>query len=144
MAQYHLRKWRDPLLRKPCDPVEDFSKLDELIASMYGVMRVHSGMGLAAPQVGDSRQVVIALIDDRCKVFVNPKIESKEGYIPRLERCLSFPGLVVPTIRNYRINITYQNQQGKVLNGTFVDKTATILQHEVDHLKGRLMFDYFR
>ena len=63
MINHYLRKWGDPILRQSCHPVEDFSMLAELINSMHSTLRYYSGIGLAAPQVGDNRQVIIAKIN---------------------------------------------------------------------------------
>jgi len=144
MEQYHLRKWGDPILRKPCKTVEDFSQLDGLIDSLGFIMEKNSGCGLAAPQVGDSRKVLIAKINNNPKVFVNPTIENAKGYVPFLEGCLSFPGITVPTMRRYSIDLKYQDKNGSEIEKTFKGISAIVLQHEIDHLNGKLMFHYFR
>ena len=143
MDDYYLRKWGDPVLREPCEAVEDFSQLDFLIDSMYSIMRQNLGCGIAAPQVGDSRQVLIAQIGLKSEVFVNPRIEFARGYVPFLEGCLSFPFLLVPKIRRYRIDVNYFDRYGAEKSNTFRGLNAIILQHEIDHLNGKLMFHYF-
>jgi peptide deformylase len=136
MDGYYLRTWSDPILTKNCRPVEDFSDLDFLIDTMYSIMTTHSGVGIAAPQVGDDRRVIIA----KSKVFINPIILTVEGTIRYTEGCLSFPGSIVEMERGRRIEVEYQNRSGKYERGIFKNRDAVILQHEIDHLNGKIIY----
>jgi len=144
MTNYYLRKWSDPVLRQKCEKVEDFSKLGNLVNSMLEIMNNHEGIGIAAPQIGDTRQVLIAKVNSKYQVFVNPEIKKARGFIPYLEGCLSFPGLTVPTLRKYSIDVEYQNTTGKKLSQKFSGVDSIVMQHEIDHLNGKLMFNYLK
>ena len=144
MIDYHLRKWGDPILRQKCRQVEDISELGGLILSMRSIMSDHSGLGLAAPQIGDDRQILIAKISGDPQVFINPTITKAKGYIPFIEGCLSLPGLIIPTLRRSSIEVEYQTIGGTKKSGTYTGLNAIVLQHEIDHLNGKLMYQYFK
>ena len=144
MAEYYIRKWFDPILRKKCTRVHDFPGLDGLISALNSFMSKESGLGLAAPQIGDDRQVLLAKIKGSVQEFVNPEITGAKGYIPFIEGCISLPGLIVPRIRRYSIDVSYQDRTGKKKTGTFKGLSSIILQHEIDHLNGKLMYNYFK
>jgi len=111
MQNYYIRKWENPILRKKCSVVKDFSNLDDLISSMNSLLGFFDS-GISAPQVGDNRKVILAKINFQRKLFVNPKIKSSKGYVPLIEGCISFPGIIVPTIRRYSIDLEYQDEKG--------------------------------
>ena len=144
MTDYYLRKWFDPILRKPCVPIEDFSNLSDLVDSMKTIMSENYGVGLAAPQVGDSRQILVAKVKGKKNIFINPKIIYGEGLIILREGCLSFPRIFVPTFRKELIQVEYQDINGVKIKEIFGNIDAVILQHEIDHLRGKLMFQYFK
>ena len=144
MTEYYLRKWNDPILRKECRKVEDFSSLENLVSSMRSIMKKYEGLGLAAPRVGDDRSVLLAQIGSMPKLFINPQIVSAAGYIPFIEGCLSFPGVTVPKLRRYRIDLRYQDEKGMQKEETFRGLNSIVLQHEIDHLHGRLLYQLFK
>jgi peptide deformylase len=137
MPEYYLRMEHDAILKKKCHEVRGFSALDTLIESMYTIMHNHGGVGIAAPQVGDDRRVIIASVDSFPEIFVNPKIIHASGYTMFKEGCLSFPGFTRYVLRKNRIEVDYYTIDGQNIVQTFSGRTAVILQHEIDHLDGK-------
>ena len=143
---YRLRRWGDPVLRERCADVDDFSEdsdLEALLSAMYHIKAQHGGIGIAAPQVGDGRRVVLADVHGWTQEFVNPRITARSGFRPSLEGCLSVPFLLLPKLRSSSIDVEYQDRHGVSHAGVFSGYDATVLQHELDHLDGRLIVDYF-
>ena len=131
-STYYLRTRESESLRQIASEVTDFTNLSELIYEMYNTMTMYGGIGIAAPQIGDSRRVLLV-----CgKEFVNPVIVKSKGYIPSLESCLSFPGRIGFKLRRYSIDVEYQDRYGNAQNGHYVGRNSIILQHEMDHLNG--------
>lgn len=137
----------DEVLSKPCVPVTEFDEgLKDLVENMRSTMYASKGVGIAAPQVGVSKCVIIVDPDGDADVsqstFVNPKIlwSSKEtvGYS---EGCLSIPSVFVSVERPECIEVEYQALDGQKRVEKFGGWAARILQHEVDHLSGIVMFD---
>tara|TARA_Y100000310_G_scaffold244580_1_gene249358 strand:+ start:238 stop:747 length:510 start_codon:yes stop_codon:yes gene_type:complete len=136
----------DPILKKrglPFDfdnPQEDPKKLaKELVESMYK----YEGLGLSACQIGVDLKVFSMISDDRPIVCFNPRItEFSEETTYIREGCLSFPGLWFPVQRAYGVNVTFANEDGENMNGTFVQLTAKVFQHEYDHMLGKLYLEY--
>lgn len=144
--KYYLRKWPNAILKKKCDKVTDFSELDELVQSMDNIAKssLWHAFGISAPQIGDSRRVFITYFGREKKVFVNPEILRAKGFVPSLEGCLSFPFFIIlPKIRRYSVEVAYQDQNGTHKQETFKGFDATIIQHENDHLNGKLIVNYF-
>jgi len=144
MTDYYLRQWGDPILRTLCDPVENFSSLEDLIHTMREIMHSHNGLGISALQVGETKRVLLAMINGKATVFINPQITKSRGYIPTLEDCLSLPGLFLPKIRRYSIEVQYQDENGKEKSASLKGLNSIVLQHEMDHLNGKLIFHYFK
>ncbi len=143
---YHLRRWGDPVLREQCAEVEDFSDssgLEALLSAMYRIKAQHGGIGIAAPQVGDAQKVVLAEVSGWTREFVNPRITARSGHRLSLEGCLSVPFLLLTKLRSSSIDVEYQDRHGVSHAGVFSGYDATVLQHELDHLDGRLIVDYF-
>lgn len=139
---YHLRKWSDRHLKQVCRPVEDFSNLNELVLELKVKMLENRGVGMAAPQIGDDRRVLVALVGDGYEVFVNPEIKQESGHIPSIEGCLSYPGLVALKMRRYNIEVAYQTAKGEHKDAIFKGDDAIVLQHEIDHLNGKVLFPH--
>ena len=123
--------------------------LAQLTRDMAETMYAAPGVGLAAPQVSDSRRVLV--IDSgekehrgiRCFAMVNPEIiERSEDLIPWYETCLSVPDIEVKVMRNRRVKVAWQDpQDGSPRDGWFEDYEAIIVQHEIDHLAGEILLD---
>jgi peptide deformylase len=141
-----LRILGDPALRQPTKAVTVFdSRLEKLAAVMIAVMRREEGVGLAAPQIGvPSRVMVWRHPDEEDKeyVFVNPEIVSRsEECNTAGEGCLSVPGCTVELSRNDEVVVTAQDLEGNPLELEAAGIVARIMQHEIDHLDGRLILD---
>ena len=141
-----LFTYPDPLLKEISKEVTDFSKeLKSLTDDMFKTMYENSGIGLAAPQVGIlKRIVVIDLQEDDKKVpliFINPQIIEACGSTTFEEGCLSVPGYHEVVKRKKDITVKFQDLEGKeqVINATGL--LAICLQHEIDHLSGILFVD---
>jgi len=138
----------DPLLRRKAHPVITFDAVlqafvDEMAETMYDA----PGIGLAATQIGDPRQIIVV---DTSKgkgnkdfmVLINPRILSSEGRQIDEEGCLSVPELTSNVKRFKKIVVSYRNIQGEEVEIEAEDRFAVVLQHEIDHLHGILFLDH--
>jgi len=143
-----LVKYPDVFLRSVSKtvpfPLDD--KTSRLIKFMYKAMYQHHGIGLAAIQVGyQKRMFVMDCTRSQTgeKVFINPEIvERSEETIRDNEGCLSSPGKTGDVSRHIRIILKYQDENGKEERKTFYNLEARCIQHEMDHLDGKLCIDY--
>lgn len=135
----------NPVLRQVGKPVEHFDeKLQQLIDDMFETMYHAKGVGLAAPQIGLSLQLsVIDVIGDKTQqiVIANPKIISQEGQKTYEEGCLSVPGAYDKVVRADKVTVAAQDRQGKHFEITADGLLGECLQHEIDHLNGKLFVD---
>lgn len=146
MAIRKIRTDEDPILRKKSKVVSNYNdRLKVLVEDMYETMDVAYGVGLAAPQVGILKRVIV--IDNRDEengkrfYMINPEIIEKEGVEVGMEGCLSVPGKQGTVERSKDIKVRYNDLSGeeKILEAE--DFLARILQHEIDHLDGILYTD---
>lgn len=140
-----IRKIGDQILRKQTEPVTDFSQLPTLIKEMTEIMREEKGIGLAANQAGVSKAVCI--IDtsygiNPIEIFVNPKIMSTSDLIDFEEGCLSIPGISATIKRFNKVKVQYQNLVGEKQEQEMEGLSAIAIQHEIDHLNGKLYVDH--
>ncbi len=131
----------DPILAQKCRVVEDFDeRLAQLIDDMIETMRLNNGVGLAAPQVGMLKRVVVVQVDrDKPAIeLVNPEIIKAEGIQEEAEGCLSCPGEYGITKRPMRVKVKAKNRFGKehIYEGEAL--LARAFCHEIDHLNGIL------
>lgn len=136
----------DPALRRQTDVVADFdARLEKLAATMLEVMRQEDGVGLAAPQIGVTSRIFVwrdPEHDDEEHVFVNPLIVSRsEECSVAGEGCLSVPGCTVEVERADEVVVSAQDLRGDPIELEAAGIVARIMQHEIDHLDGRLMLD---
>lgn len=151
MAILDILTFPDPFLRLKAKQVTNFDKdFQDLVNNMFETMRVAPGVGLAAPQIGQSlRVVVIEYTDDETEgakpksyVLVNPEIVKRsEETVTDLEACLSVPGLAGEVERNLGITVKARNRFGKPTKIHVEGWLARIFQHELDHLDGVLYID---
>jgi peptide deformylase len=151
MEPLELRYFGDAILRKVAAPVEKFDdELRGFAEAMIDTMRSERGIGLAAPQVGRSVQVIVALrmedgddVEVPAEVLVNPKVvyTSKETWSVE-EGCLCIPGVSASVIRPTEVEVEYQDLQGSVRRVRSDKFFGRILLHEIDHLNGVLFIDY--
>ena len=142
MASYQIRLFGDPVLTTRAGEVTDIDgKLVRLAEDMVDTMHRASGLGLAAPQVGiQKRLFVYQLGDDEDPItIVNPTITESRGEWEYEEGCLSIPGLFFPIVRPKEIHLTGYDLDGKEISIEADEVEARCLQHEMDHLDGRLL-----
>jgi len=143
--------YHEDVLRQKAKPVETFDEeLQDLVENMIETMRDAPGVGLAAPQIGVSKQVIVVefgdendeTIPEQLYVFINPEIVNQsEERIAGLEGCLSVPGYVGEVERSQVITVRGQDQYGKKKKIRAQGWLARIFQHEIDHLNGILYTD---
>ena len=138
----------DPTLRKKSRKISEFNEtLQLLITDMTETMYDAPGVGLAAPQIGESIQLIVVNASQEedgrdTLVMINPEITAKEGSQVDEEGCLSVLELTATVKRNQKITVSYQDVTGENLELTAEDRFAIILQHEIDHLHGILFIDH--
>lgn len=133
----------DPRLRLKGEPVTSFGKyLHELLEDLAATMRAAPGVGLAAPQVGEALQACVIEVEGQLHELVNPRIVRAVGDEEDLEGCLSIPGYVAYVTRRERVWVVAQNRVGKKIKISGTGLLARALQHELDHLDGKLYIDY--
>jgi peptide deformylase len=139
-----------PSLRHPAKPVPGIdNSLRRVVAELFRLMYENKGLGLAAPQIGLPFQLfVMNLKGDAAqpeleRVYINPVISDKKGSVEGEEGCLSFPGLFQKVRRARSIRVRAYDQHGGVIDRELSDLEARVVQHETDHLHGRLFIDYF-
>lgn len=149
MAVRPILHYPDKRLRNPGLLVETFDEeLAELVDDMAETMYAAPGVGLAAPQIGVSQRIFlvdVATAQDEpsdLRVFVNPEIVERVGEICWEEGCLSFPGVHEDVRRAERIKVKAQNQHGEPFELEADGLLAVAIQHENDHLDGKLMIDH--
>lgn len=133
----------DPRLRMPGQPVTSFGKLlHSLIEDLVHTMRAAPGVGLAAPQLGEPLDVAVVEAKGRTYELVNPRIVREKGDVTDLEGCLSIPGYVADISRRERVWVEAQDRHGRHYKFSEHGFLARAVQHELDHLKGKLYIDY--
>ena len=132
----------DPTLRKVCRPVTKFDeRLETLLDDMLETMYAAPGVGLAAPQVGILRRVVVIDVGEGLLELVNPEILSTEGEQRQMEGCLSVPGKRGVVARPAKVTVRALNRRGKPIEIVGEGFLAIALCHEIDHLDGVLYVD---
>ena len=133
----------DPRLRLVGAPVDTFGKyLHELLDDLTQTMRDAPGVGLAAPQIGEPWQVCVIEVEGRLHELVNPRIVRASGNDRDLEGCLSLPGYVAYVERREKVWLEAQNRHGRAIKPVGSGLLARAMQHELDHLAGKLYIDY--
>jgi peptide deformylase len=133
----------DPRLRLKGQEVESFGPpLHRLLDDLTETMRHAPGVGLAAPQLGEALNVAVVEVGDRLLELVNPRIVRAEGDDRDLEGCLSIPGFVAYVTRRERVWVVAQNRHGRRYKVAGSGLLGRALQHELDHLQGKLYIDY--
>ena len=146
MSVLEVVHYGDPILRKKCNSVKDFSKLESLLNDMFDTMYEENGIGLAANQVGFDMNLFIIDIsgieeDEKTRVFINGEIINSEGESWFEEGCLSIPDIRLNVKRPDIIKFKYQDEKGQEFEEEFDGLLARAIQHEVDHLNGVFIID---
>jgi len=138
-----IRVFGDPVLRKKAKPVNRVSSQHrQILSQMAQSMYEGGGIGLAAPQVGISAQLIIVDIGKGLYKLVNPKIVKRQGRQAIEEGCLSVPGVCLKVKRSKQVWIQAMDENNNLLKIEARDLFACVLQHEIDHLKGKLIIDH--
>ncbi|MBA3852026.1 MAG: peptide deformylase [Chloroflexi bacterium] len=133
----------DPRLRLKGEPVDAFGKyLHELLDDLAETMRAAPGVGLAAPQLGIALQACVVEVEGQLHELVNPRMVRSTGDDHDLEGCLSLPGYVAYVTRREKVWIAAQNRHGRKVKVAGAGLLSRAMQHELDHLAGKLYIDY--
>lgn len=139
MAIRQIRMRDDEILRKRCKEVTKFDeKLGILLDDMYETMTKADGVGLAAPQVGILKRVVVIDVGNGRIELINPEIIETEGEQDGAEGCLSFPGLFGNVKRPYKVKVKAQDRNGRKFIVEGEELLARVFCHECDHLDGHV------
>jgi peptide deformylase len=142
----------DPRLKKRAEPVADLSDelrllADDMLATMYGA----PGIGLAAPQVGVGIRLIVLDCEKgedavpRPLAMFNPEVVAVSDALSTYEEgCLSIPDIYADVERPSEVTVSWLDREGKLQEETFAGLWATCVQHEIDHLEGKLFIDYLR
>jgi len=146
MAQLDILIYPDPRLHeisKPVAQVDD--NIRALIDDMAETMYAAPGIGLAAPQVNHRKRIILVDISqnkDSLKVFINPQIIAREGSEESEEGCLSVPDVYAPVSRAERVRVRALDRYGDPFELDADGLLAVCIQHEIDHLDGKVFVDY--
>ncbi|WP_040191666.1 peptide deformylase [Clostridium culturomicium] len=142
MAIRNIRKNGDPVLRKISKVVTNFEDRTQiLIDDMIETMNDANGVGLAAPQVGILKRIVVIDIGEGPIILVNPEIIEVKGEVNEKEGCLSIPGKEGNVIRPQYVRVKAQDRRGNSIELEGEDLLARAFCHEIDHLNGILYID---
>jgi peptide deformylase len=146
MAKLEILEIPDTRLRKTAKPVEVFDEqLERLVGDMTETMYSAQGIGLAATQVNIHQRLLVLDVSeeqDQPRVYINPEILEADGSETCEEGCLSVPGIYAEVTRAEKIHISAQNVDGSFFAEELEGMHAICLQHEIDHLNGKLFIDY--
>jgi peptide deformylase len=146
MAIRTILEFPDQRLRTRAQPVKQFdAELGRLIDDMFETMYAAPGIGLAASQVDVHKRVLVIDISDARNeplVFINPEILAREGEAETEEGCLSVPGIFDEVKRASKIRVRWRDRTGAPFERDYEGMLAVCIQHEMDHLDGKLFVDY--
>lgn len=137
-----ILKFPNPVLRKKAKAVKKVTpEIVKLIDDMIETTHAAPGVGLAAPQVGKSIQVIVADVGPGPIALVNPKVLERSGSQVFTEGCLCLPGVEAPVERASWVRVKGLDRDGNEISVTAEGLLATVLQHEIDHLEGMVFID---
>jgi peptide deformylase len=138
-----IRVLGDPVLRQETKPVETITdELRALARDMFETMYLAKGIGLAAPQVGRTERIAVVDVDDNPLVIINPEVIESDGKAKGEEGCLSIPDVYGDVERPATVRVRATGLDGKEFEVVAEGLFARCLQHEIDHLHGKLFLDY--
>jgi peptide deformylase len=142
-TKLEIKVFGNSVLRKKTKPVGKITDGHrQILSQMAKAMYDDSGIGLAAPQVGISEQLIVVDIGEGLYKLINPKIVKKQGKQSIREGCLSLPGVCIKVKRAKQVWVQAQDENNRFIEIEAKDLFACVLQHEIDHLKGKLIVDY--
>jgi peptide deformylase len=137
-----ILRFPNPILRKKAKAVKRVTpEIIRLIDDMIETMHAAPGVGLAAPQVGESVRVIVADVGEGPLALVNPKLLKRSGKQTFTEGCLCLPGVEAPVERASHVVVKGLDRAGKSVTVEARELLATVLQHEIDHLEGLVFID---
>ena len=143
MSILDIRVLGDPVLREETTPVATISdELRTLARDLFETMHLAKGIGLAAPQVGRSERMAVVEVDEHRLVIINPEVIHTEGKDKAEEGCLSIPDVYGDVERPAKVRVRATDLEGKEFEVDADGLFARCLQHEIDHLHGKLFLDY--
>tara|TARA_B100001057_G_scaffold61546_1_gene54953 strand:- start:787 stop:1296 length:510 start_codon:yes stop_codon:yes gene_type:complete len=147
MAVKKVVKFGHPSLRTISENIKDFSNIDQLIIDLFDTMYEFDGIGLAANQIAITKRIFVVDIShtDECDsplVFINGEIEKGDGSVVDSEGCLSLPDIRINVERFNTIEYTYLDENLDQHTKKFSGLLSTVIQHENDHLNGKIITDY--
>jgi peptide deformylase len=146
MALLPVLEFPDPRLRTRARPVVEFdAALEQLVADMLQTMYAAPGIGLAATQVNVHQQLIVMDVggeNRQPQVYINPELLSRDGVEVSEEGCLSVPNVYEDVERAARVRVRARDAHGQVFERDLEGLAAVCLQHEMDHLAGKLFVDY--
>lgn len=149
MAEKEIVIYGSPVLREASQPVEEFNReLKDLVSSLEDTLKKARGLGLSAVQIGVLKRVFIVDlsvvdINESLRVFINPEILETSGDAEFEEGCLSFPGIYQKINRPDRVKVRAYDLDGQLFELEASGLIARAVQHEYDHLEGKLFIDHF-
>ena len=149
MAKLQILRFPDERLRTVAEPVQFFGDdVREIVDNMFETMYTSTprGIGLAATQVDIHKQIVtidVSRFKDEPMVLINPKITKRRGMVEMYEGCLSFPKLGTHVKRAMCVTVEALDSYGRAQTINATELLAICIQHELDHLAGKLLIDYF-
>jgi len=143
MAAMSVKIFPDLILRKKSRAVLNIGKEEKrILIDMAETMYLKSGVGIAAVQIGVLKNMVVIDIGEGLMKLINPVIVKKEGVETQEEGCLSVPDKCVNVKRSKKIVVNYLNEDGGAVRLASEGLLARVIQHEIDHLSGKLIIDY--
>ena len=144
MSVLAIRVLGDPVLREETKPVEEITdEIRALVANMFETMYVAKGIGLAAPQVGRTERIAVIDVDGQKFTIINPEIVTADTKTAKAEEgCLSIPDVYGDVERPARVKVRALDIEGKEFEVEADELLGRCLQHEIDHLHGKLFLDY--
>ena len=146
MAIRQILHYPDPRLRRRAEPVAQVdAQIRTVVDDMAETMYQAPGIGLAAPQIDVLKRIIVidtSETKDDLHVFINPEIISRDGEQTLEEGCLSVPGIYDTVTRAERITVRALDREGNTFELQTSGLLATCVQHEIDHLEGKLFVDY--
>ncbi len=145
-----ILRYGEPVLQLKASPVDDLTaRIDALIDDMRETMHGAAGVGLAAPQIGESLQVCLVDLSagrrpEQLLVLINPDVIERDGLQLKEEGCLSVPGIEATVPRPLRLTVRALDRDGDVREIRAEGLLARAIQHEVDHLNGIMFLDRLR
>lgn len=139
----HIKTFGTPVLHKKAQPVRNITEHHRtLLSRMARLMYEVKGVGLAAPQIGINESLIVVDIGSGLYKLINPRIVKRAGRQSMEEGCLSVPGVGIKVKRARQVTVEAQDESGKPVTIEAEDLLATVFQHELDHLAGKLIVDH--